>query len=295
VSELAVLLPLALATLRLATPLVIAAMGELVSERAGVLNIGVEGMMLAGAFGAVAAGAATGSATIAVLASLAAGVSMAAVFAFFVLARGADPIVCGAAINLWALGATGSASRLLLPSGAGGAVGVRVAEWAPGLHPFTVVAVGLVVAAAVGLDRTRAGLALRAVGERALAAHVQGLPVLRIRWAATLAGGACAGLAGASLVLWLSDVFVEGMTSGRGFIALALVLFGGYRPARIAMGALLFGAASALQFRLQATGVTIPYNLLLMTPYVLTLAVLAIFAGRARVPGDLARPFRPRD
>lgn len=294
-SEFAILIPLALATLRLATPLVIAAMGELVSERAGVLNIGVEGMMLAGAFGAVAAGAATGSAPIAVLASLAAGVSMAAVFAFFVLARGADPIVCGAAINLLALGATGSASRLLLPAGAGGSAGVRVAEWAPGLHPFTVVAVGLVVAAAVGLERTRAGLALRAVGERAIAAHVQGIAVLRIRWAATLAGGACAGLAGASLVLWLSDVFVEGMTSGRGFIALALVLFGGYRPARIAMGALLFGAASALQFLLQATGVTIPYNLLLMTPYVLTLVVLAIFAGRARVPGDLARPFRPRD
>ena len=117
--------------------------------------------------------------------------------------------------------------------------------------------------------------------------------MLRVRWAATLFGGACAGVAGSALVFWISDTFVEGMTSGRGFIALALVLFGGYRPARIAAGALLFGAASALQFRLQAMGVEIPYNLLLMVPYVLTLLVLAVFAGRVRPPGDLARPFTP--
>jgi simple sugar transport system permease protein len=148
---------------------------------------------------------------------------------------------------------------------------------------------------ALFLDRTRAGLSLRAVGERAEAAHVQGVPVLRLRWAAVLFGGACAGLAGSSLVLWISDTFVEGMTSGRGFIALSLVLFGGYRPLRILAGALLFGAANALQFRLQAAGSAIPYNLLLMTPYVLTLVVLALFAGRVRAPADLARPFSPRE
>ena len=96
-------------------------------------------------------------------------------------------------------------------------------------------------------------------------------------------------------MLWISDTFVEGMTSGRGFIALSLVLFGGYRPLRILAGALLFGAANALQFRLQAAGSAIPYNLLLMTPYLLTLVVLALFAGRVRAPADLARPFSPRD
>jgi ABC-type uncharacterized transport system permease subunit len=163
------------------------------------------------------------------------------------------------------------------------------------VNGFTVLAGLLVVAVALFLSRTRPGLALRAVGERAEAADAQGISVGRVRLAATLFGGACAGLAGASLVLWLSDVFVEGMTSGRGFIALALVLFGGYRPARIVAGALLFGAASALQFRLQAAGSALPYTLLLMIPYALTLLVLALFAGRSRAPADLARPFHARD
>ncbi len=152
----------------------------------------------------------------------------------------------------------------------------------------------LVLGVGLFLARTRLGLALRAVGERAEAAHAQGVRVLPVRWGAILFGGACAGLAGATLVLWISDTFVEGMTSGRGFIALALVLFGGYRPGRIAAGALLFGVASALQFRLQARGLEIPYGLLLMTPYLLTLGVLALFAGRVGPPADLARPFCPR-
>jgi ABC-type uncharacterized transport system permease subunit len=167
-------------------------------------------------------------------------------------------------------------------------------ELAPGLNAFIAGAVMLVLAAGLFLERTRLGLAVRAVGERAEAAHAQGVRVLPIRWGGTLFGGACAGLAGATLVLWISDTFVEGMTSGRGFIALALVLFGGYRPGRIVLGALLFGAASALQFRLQARGLEIPYSLLLMTPYLLTLVVLALFAGRVQPPADLARPFRAR-
>jgi ABC-type uncharacterized transport system permease subunit len=141
------------------------------------------------------------------------------------------------------------------------------------------------------LARTRPGLALRASGEDAAAAHAQGVPVRKVRWAATLFGGVCAGIAGSALVLFLSNTFVEGMTSGRGFIALALVLFGGYRAARLAAGALLFGAASALQFRLQALGLDIPYALLLMTPYALTLLVLALYAGRARAPADLGKFF----
>jgi simple sugar transport system permease protein len=279
------------AALRLSTPLALAALGELVAERSGVLNIGVEGMMLGGAFAAFAVGAASGSAALACGAALAAGVALAALFGLFVLVRRADPIVCGTGLNLLALGATGSAQRLLFADSARLPAAPRMPEWFPGVNGFAALALGLALGVALFLLRTRAGLWLRAVGERAEAAHAHGIPVRALRWGATLFGGACAGLGGASLVLWLSDAFVEGMTSGRGFIAVALVLFGAYRPARILGGALLFGGASALQFRLQAAGLEIPYNLLLMTPYVLTLAVLALFAGRVRAPADLARPF----
>ena len=282
-------------TLRFATPLALAAMGELVAERAGVLNVGIEGMMLAGALAAFEVGCATGSVPAALLAAMAAASALALLFAAFALWRRADPIVSGTALNVLALGATGSVFRMLHPAGETLAIAPQLGELLPGVNGFTAIAALLVAGVAVFLARTRPGLSLRAVGERAEAAHAQGIRVLRIRFMATLFGGACAGLAGAALVLWLSDVFVEGMTSGRGFIALALVLFGGYRPLRIVAGALLFGAASALQFRLQAAGSAIPYTLLLMTPYVLTLAVLAGASLRARPPADLAKPFHARD
>ncbi len=284
-------LALVLATVRLATPLAIAATGELVAERAGVLNIGLEGLKLAGAFAAFAAGAATGSALLGVGAAAAAGALLASLFAFFVLVRGADPIVSGTALNLTALGATGTAVRMLYPAGADLPDAPAVVELAPGISGFVLLAGGLPIAVALFLARTRPGLALRAAGEHAEAAHAQGVAVFRTRFAATLFGGACAGVAGSALVLWISNTFVEGMTAGRGFIALALVLLGGYRATRLVLGALLFGAASALQFRLQALGLDIPYALLLMTPYVLTLLVLALFAGRARAPGDLGKFF----
>ncbi|MFI5317433.1 MAG: ABC transporter permease, partial [Myxococcota bacterium] len=269
-------------TVRFATPLALAAMGELVAERAGVLNVGIEGMMLGGALAAYEAGAATGSVTLALGAAIAVACALSLLFAAFALRRGADPIVSGTALNILALGATGSVFRLLHPAGGALARAPQLGELLPGVNGFTVLALLLVVAVSLFLERTRPGLALRAVGERAEAADAQGISVARVRLAATLFGGACAGLAGAALVLWLSDVFVEGMTSGRGFIALALVLFGGYRPARIVAGAVLFGAASALQFRLQAAGSALPYTLLLMIPYALTLLVLALFAGRSR-------------
>lgn len=286
---------LLLSMLRLATPLALAALGELVAERAGVLNIGIEGMMLAGAFAAFAVATASGSPALANVAGAGAGVLFAAVFAAFVLGRGADPIVCGTALNILALGATGTAYRIGLSPEQQVAAAPQVGSLAAGLNVYVLAVVLLALATSFFLARTRPGLSLRAVGERADAAHAQGVRVLAIRWGATLFGGACAGLAGASLVLWISDAFVEGMTSGRGFIALALVLFGAYRAARILAGALLFGFASAFQFRLQAAGVEVPHNLLLMIPYLLTLCVLAVFSGRGAAPGDLARPFHARD
>lgn len=286
----AAILALLLSTLRLAAPLCIAAMGELVAERAGVLNIGIEGMMLAGAYAAFTTALESGSAGLGCVAGSAAGALLAAVFAFFVVERRADPIVCGAALNILALGATGTLSREF------GIYSIsistpRTPDLIPGINVLLVTAIVLVPAVALFLRRTRAGLHVRACGERAEAAHVQGIPVRRVRWAATLFGGACAGLAGASLVLWISDTFVEGMTSGRGFIALALVLFGAYRSWRIAAGALLFGFASAFQFRLQAIGFPVSHDLLLMLPYALTLLVLAVFSGQGRAPADLAQPF----
>jgi ABC-type uncharacterized transport system permease subunit len=283
---------LALAGLRLATPLLIAATGELVAERAGVLNIGIEGMMLVGALAAYWAGAHSGSAALGCAAALAAGAALAALLAVFSVWRSADPIVCGTALNVLALGLTGSLQRLLGADPGGLRPAPVLPEWA-GLHVFELVALALLAAVGLALSRTRLGLALRAAGEGARAAHAQGVPVRALRTGAALFGGALAGLAGAALVLWISDRFAEGMTGGRGFIALALVLFGGYRPARIAGGALLFGLASAAQFRLQAWGVELSYNLLLMFPYLLTLGVLAACAGRVRSPADLGRPFEP--
>jgi simple sugar transport system permease protein len=222
-------LALVLATLRLATPLALASLGELIAERSGVLNIGIEGMMLAGAFAAFASGAATGSVAIGCGAALLAGAALAALFGLFVLGRGADPIVCGTGLNLLALGLTGSLHRTLFPPGVDPGTAPQMPDLLPGANGFLLLAVGIALAAVLLLTRTRVGLVLRAVGERAEAAHAHGIAVLRVRWGATLIGGACAGLAGAALVLWVSDTFVEGMTSGRGFIALALVLFGGYR------------------------------------------------------------------
>jgi general nucleoside transport system permease protein len=279
-----------LAVVRLATPLALASLGELLAERSGVLNIGIEGMMLAGACSAYAVALGTGSATLGIAAALAAGVALASLFALFVLARRADPIVCGTALNLLALGITGSAYRLLYPAGAALPPAPPAGELL-GVNAFLWLAAASAVAVALLLLRTRLGLAIRAAGEGAAAAHAQGVSVLRLRWACTLAGGAFAGAAGAALVLWISDRFVENMTSGRGFIALALVLFGGYSVPRILAGTALFGFASALQFRLQASGLAIPYNLLLMLPYLLTLGVLALSSSRVRAPADLGRPF----
>jgi simple sugar transport system permease protein len=288
------LLALAVSALRLSAPLAIASLGELVAERSGVLNIGIEGMMLVGAFAAFAVGATTGSVALALVASAVSGVAFAALFGLFAITRRADPIVTGAALNILALGATGSAYRLLFPPAIELPAAPSVAGASLVANPFVWIALALAVGVFAFFARTSPGLAVRAAGERAEAAHAQGVGVLSIRWACTLFGGACAGLAGSALVLWISNTFVEGMTAGRGFIALALVLFGGYRPLGVLAGALLFGAASALQFQLQAAGLRIPYSLLLMTPYVLTLVVLALFAGRARPPADLARPFVSR-
>ncbi len=292
------------ATLRLAAPLLLAALGELLVERAGVVNIGIEGMMLCGAFAAFAASVVSGSPAVGVGAGVLAGCVLGGVFVVFAVVRRADQIVVGTAINLLALGATGLALRAMFSDAIPSAP--AVGEWrVPGLSelpllgpalfrqtPFTYAALVLAGACAYFLARTRAGLRLRAVGEAARAADAEGVRVECVRGLAVLTGAGFAGLAGAVLPLAQSNTFAEGMTAGRGFIALAIVIFGRWKPSGVILAALFFGAATALQFRLQARGLDVPYPLALMLPYVLTLVVLAFASGRARAPGDLGRAYR---
>jgi ABC-type uncharacterized transport system permease subunit len=294
---------LLIAAVRLAAPLLLAALGELLSERAGVLNIGIEGLMLVGAFAAFVVAVSSGSPLLGVLAGAAAAVALGALFAAFAVVRRSDQIVTGTAVNLLALGLTGAGFRAFTANGVPAAPGVG--EWrvpglaeipllGPGLfvqNPFVYAALLATLGIALFLARTRPGLRLRAVGESARAADAEGVDVVRMRFLAVLAGAALAGVGGAALPLALADSFTEGMTAGRGFIALSIVIFGGWRAAGIAAAALFFGAAIAIQFRLQARGAGVPYPLLLMLPYVLTLGVLAFATGRARAPGDLAKPF----
>jgi simple sugar transport system permease protein len=273
------------AALGLASPLLLAALGELVMERAGVLNIGLEGVMLAGAFAAFAAAVATGSPALGVASAAATGAAVGALFAAFAVLRGSDAIVTGTAVNLLALGATGVAYRSLY-------AGATPTSATVSQTPF--VWAGLVTAAILAffLARTRPGLRLRAAGEAARAADAEGVAVPRVRTLAVIAGSALAGAAGAALPLALANTFSENMTAGRGFIALTIVIFGRWRPDGVVLGALFFGLATAVQFRLQARGLDLPYPAFLMLPYVLTLLVLALAAGRGRAPAELGRPYR---
>ncbi|HVP28011.1 MAG TPA: ABC transporter permease [Myxococcota bacterium] len=292
------------AALRLAGPLLLAALGELLIERTGVINIGLEGVMLCGAFGAFACAVATGSPAIGVVTGGVAGCALGAVFALFAVVRRADQIVVGTAINLLALGLTGVASRTLY----GGAVPTAPAIGTvalPGLAaiptvgpalfvqpPYVYAALALALAIGLFFRRTRPGLRWRAVGESARAADAEGVAVTRVRVVAVLVGTFLGGVAGSALPLSQSNVFTEGMTAGRGFIALAIVIFGRWSPLGVTLAALFFGAAHALQFWLQARGFDLPYPLFLMFPYAVTLAVLGFSTGRARAPEDLGRAYR---
>lgn len=299
--------PFIAATVRTAVPLALAATGELLVERAGLINIGLEGAVLAGAFGALV-GATVGGVAGGYIAAVIAGLMVAALFALCVIALRTDQIIAGTALTLLSVGATGTLYRSLFGS-SGAALGI------PTSAPFPLPALsGLPVvgnaffaqpsvtyltyllppALAWWLSRTQAGLALRAIGERPEAAEAAGIHVDRVRTMAVLAGGALGGLAGGTLVLAQAGTFAEGMSAGRGFIAIAIVVLGRWTPLGVAGGALLFGAASALQFAFQAMGWNAPYQLFLVAPYVLTLTVLAGAVGRARAPAALGKALEPR-
>ncbi|MCC6847176.1 MAG: ABC transporter permease [Deltaproteobacteria bacterium] len=293
------LVVLTASALALGTPLLFAALGELVSERAGVLNIGVEGLMLTGAFAGFLACWATGSPLVGMVAAAGAAMMLGALLALWVVGLDADQVVAGAALNILAVGVTGVAYRavfgvtgaaLTVPTFAPIALDGDAWWLAPLRQPAPVwVALALVPLVWLVLARTRLGLELRAVGEAPEAAASLGIRVAAVRVGALLAAALLAGIGGGYLSLAYSNTFVEGMSAGRGFIALAIVVFGRWRPLGILAGALLFGAASAAQFHLQAAGITIPYHLLLMLPYVLTLTVLAIATGTTAAPAALGR------
>jgi general nucleoside transport system permease protein len=290
------------AAVRVATPLLLAATGETVTERAGVINLGLEGMMLAGALaatmGTTAAGPGAGIAC-----AVLAGMVLAAGFALVTIGARANQIITGTAVTLGAVGLTGTIYRQVYgPGGAGLGLTTLQPVAIPGLSQVpllgpvlfnqplpTYIALAALPVIWWFLFRTRTGLALRATGEAAAMARAAGVRTSLLRTLATVAGGGFAGLAGATLVLAQVGTFAEKMTAGRGYVAIAIVVLGGWHPLGVALASLLFGAATALQFLFQAMGLKLPYQLFLMLPYGLTLLALAGLVGRARAPGDLGR------
>lgn len=301
-SEVEIVGPFLAATVRTATPLALAALGEVLVERAGLINIGLEGAILAGAFGALV-GATMGGLGAGYAAAIGAGLIVGALFALCVVALKADQIITGTALTLLSVGATGTLYRAMYGStGAALTLPTSAPLPIPGLAAIPWIGAALFAQPAVTyfvyllapalswwLGHTHAGLALRAIGERPDAAEAAGVRVNRVRVMATLAGGALGGLAGGTLVLAQAGTFAENMSAGRGFIAIAIVVLGRWRPIGVALGALLFGAASALQFAFQAMGWNAPYQIFLVVPYLLTLAALAGAMGRARAPAALGR------
>jgi len=290
------------ATVRTATPLALAALGETVGESAGVINVGLEGIIIAGAFaglvGSIAVGVYAGF-----VASALAGVTVAALFALFAVVLRADQIITGTAVTLFGLGLTGTLYRRAFgATGAALRAATQHANAVPGLSRIPLIGPALFAQPAItylvyiivpvlwwALYRTRMGLALRAVGENPEAARAAGIDPRRVQLGAVLFGGIMGGLAGGTLVLAQVGTFAEGMSAGRGFIAIAVVALGRWHPVGAAVGALLFGAASALQFLFQAMGWPAPYQLFLGLPYLLTLVALAALGRSHPAPAALGK------
>jgi simple sugar transport system permease protein len=279
----------------------------LVTERAGVLNLGVEGMMLVGAMSGFAVGVSSGSLLLAFLAAAGAGVLIALLFAVLTLSLQTNQIATGMALTLFGIGLSAFAGRSFvgLPIARVPAVHIPLLTDLPVLgpllfhyDPLVYMSVALCALIAWLLKRTRAGLRLRAVGEAPAIAHALGEPVTRIRYLAVLFGGAMSGIAGAYLSTALTPMWVEGMSAGRGWIALALVVFGTWKPWRVLGGAYLFGAVTVLQLYAQGLGVHIPSEFLSMLPYAATIIVLVVICRDPRTillnqPASLGRSFHP--
>ncbi len=285
-----------LAVLAASTPLLIAATGELVTERAGVLNLGVEGMMIVGAACGFGGAWLTGSVFLGALCGIVAGTLLSLVFALMTLGLAVNQVATGLALTILGVGLSGLIGA--------GFVGERITP-APHLHipsltdipfvgrilfgedGFVYFSILLIIGVSMFLYRTRAGLILRATGDNHVSAHALGYPVLKIRMFAVMFGGGCAGLAGAYLPLAYTPFFIPGMTAGRGWIALALVVFSSWLPSRLVIGAYLFGAVTILQLHAQGWGVGVPSQLMSAMPYLATVIVLVLIS-RARTGGSTA-------
>ena len=289
------------------TPLLLAACGELVVERAGVLNLGVEGMMIVGAACGFAGAYLTGSIAVGALCGILAGAALSAVFAAVTLGLAANQVASGLALTILGVGLSGLIGAGYVGQKIDGAANLYipyvtevpfVGKILFGQNAFVYFSIALTVGIWYFLYRTRAGLILRAVGDNHASAHALGYPVLKIRTLAVLFGGACAGLGGAYLPLAYTPFWVSGMTSGRGWIALALVVFASWLPFRLLVGAYLFGGITILQLHAQATGLGIPSQLMSSLPYLATVLVLVAISwmrGRAGspAPASLGLAFVP--
>jgi general nucleoside transport system permease protein len=294
-------------TLAAGTPLVFAALGELIVEKSGVLNLGVEGMMLVGAIASFIVAAKTGAPWLGVCAGALAAAALSLIFALIALTLRANQVATGLALSLFGIGLSAFVGRPYMsvviagitPFSVSGITDLPVVGKAIfGHNPLVYVSIALFIAVHAFLYRTRAGLVLRAVGEAPQSARAIGYPVMAIRYAAVLFGGACAGLGGAFLAVAYTPSWVEGMTAGRGWIALALVVFATWKPWRVMLGAYLFGSVTLAQFQAQAAGIDVPSQLLAMLPYLATIVVLAIIsrdetAIRINAPASLGKTYHP--
>lgn len=302
-------LPLILAgTLAAATPLIFAGLGELVAERSGVINLGVEGMMLIGAIAGFAAAAETGQGVVAGLpAGALAGAAAAAIFGFFALSLAANQAACGLALTIFGIGLSAFIGQHYVSYSLPGLQPIAIPLLAdiPLLGPVLfkqdwVVYLSLVAFALVAwtLAKTRLGLLLKAVGEAPDAAHAIGYPVIAIRYGAVIFGGAMAGIAGAYLSTVYTPLWVQNMSAGRGWIAVALVVFATWKPTRLMLGAYLFGFVTILQFHAQGLGIEVPVQLLAALPYLATIVVLVLISRdrkllQLNLPASLGKPFLP--
>jgi simple sugar transport system permease protein len=299
----AVITSLLAAAIRAGTSLLYATLGEIFMEKSGTLNLGLEGIMLSGALAGFAACNATGNPWLGLLAAMVAGAFFSLIHGFLTISLRAQQVVSGLALTIFAGGVCGVLGKSL------------VGKPGTGFDPFPLPLLGnipflgkvlfeqdvivylsylLIPLCYVFLFKTRAGLSLRSVGENPQAAESMGINVCRVRYAYVLLGGALAGLGGAHLSLAYNHQWIDNMSAGRGWIAIALVIFSSWNPLGAALGAYLFGGIEALQFRIQAAGSDVPASLLLMLPYLFTIAVLLASSGekkRSIAPGTLGQPY----
>lgn len=273
---------------RITVPYLLAALGGALTERSGTVDLALEAKLLWGAFAAAVLSHATGSVAVGLAAALAAGAAVGAVQALWTVRLGADQVVTGVALNLAAYGLTRYLLQVLYGQSANSprCPGVGTGVWS---NPIVVAALVLAIVVVVGVRSTAFGLRLRAAGERPDATAAAGVRVARVRWWAALLGGGLAGLGGAQLSLAVHG-FTSEMSAGRGYVALAAVIMGGWRPGRVALICLAFGAADALQFQLQSSGLGLPPELMKPLPFVVALVLLAVLGGRGRAPAALGKP-----